>query len=692
MHVSTTERKPSTKAISMKRFTAFTLLSALAASLVLADGPADNDPKKVRRIPKLGIEITDEDRAELETDLARLKSAIQRLQQEEEGSRIRQLLPDIQIFHVAVDSALRYREFFTDRDVRHAMELLQVGLERAEQLSHGHAPWTSQTGLVVRGYVSKLDGSVQPYGLVVPESYQKTGTDPVRCDLWFHGRGETLSEVNFLSQRMSQVGQYAPKDTIVLHPYGRYSNAFKFAGEVDVLEALDSVKQRYRIDDDRISVRGFSMGGAACWQFAVHYADRWFAANPGAGFSETPEFLKVFQGETLDPTWYERKLWHLYDCTDYAVNLFHCPTVAYSGEIDRQRQAAEIMAGALKRENINLTHVIGPNTAHRIHAESKPIIEDKLRSLALSGRERLPNRIKFVTWTLKYNRMHWVTIDALDEHWEQARIEAEYNENSQLAATTRKIAALTFSMPAGECPFDITKPITLNIDGQSLVAPQPQSDRSWQCSIHRTHDRWQIGPLPANQLRKKPGLQGPIDDAFMDAFVIVRPTQPARNRTVDDWAQAELRHAVEHWRRHFRGEARVKNDTEISEEDIEAFNLILFGDSNSNLLINRVADQLPISWDDGEIHVGERSFSSAHHAPLLIYPNPLNPSRYIVLNSGFTYREYDYLNNARQVPKLPDWAIVDLRTPPHSRGPGRIADAGFFGEQWQLKSHPTIQE
>ena len=63
---------------------------------------------------------------------------------------------------------------------------------------------------------------------------------------------------------MKQAGRYTPRDTLVLHPYGRYSNAFKFAGEVDVLEALDSVRGRYRIDDDRVLVRGFSMGGAAC--------------------------------------------------------------------------------------------------------------------------------------------------------------------------------------------------------------------------------------------------------------------------------------------------------------------------------------------------------------------------------------------------------------------------------------------
>ena len=136
------------------------------------------------------------------------------------------------------------------------------GIERADQLAAGQSPWTTATGLVVRGYVSKIDGSVQPYGLVVPESYTNKGPGRFRCDLWFHGRGETLSELNFLNDRTRNVGQFTPADTIVLHPYGRYCNANKFAGEIDVFEALDSVKKHYRIDDDRIAVRGFSMGGA----------------------------------------------------------------------------------------------------------------------------------------------------------------------------------------------------------------------------------------------------------------------------------------------------------------------------------------------------------------------------------------------------------------------------------------------
>ncbi len=68
----------------------------------------------------------------------------------------------------------------------------------------------------------------------------------------------------------------------------------------------------------------------------------------------------------------------------------------------------------------------------------------------------------------------------------------------------------------------------------------------------------------------------------------------------------------------------------------------------------------------------------------MIYPNPLNPKKYIVLNSGVTFREADYRNNALQTPKLPDYAVVDTTTPADEQAPGKIADAGFFGEHWEL--------
>ncbi|HVC95150.1 MAG TPA: prolyl oligopeptidase family serine peptidase [Pirellulales bacterium] len=661
------------------------LLSILLLALpARADGPTDNLPDNVRRIPKLGIEVPADERAKLEDGLNALDAAIRQLATRDDAT-VRDLLPDVRIYRKAVGDALEYQEFFDPKEWVVAHELLAEGRQRAADLAEGRAPWTTATGLVVRGYVSKIDGSVQPFGLVVPASYSAAGAHRHRLDLWFHGRGETLSELSFIQGRRTQPGQFTPQDTIVLHPYGRYSNAFKFAGEIDVLEALETVRRRYRIDPDRISIRGFSMGGAACWHFAAHYADRWFAANPGAGFSETPEFLDFFQKETLHPTWYERKLWQLYDCPLWAQNLFHCPTVAYSGEDDIQKQAADVMQAALDAVGIDLVHVIGPKTAHSYHPESQATVEQIMDSLAEVGRDRLPTLVQMSTHTLKYNRMHWVTVDGLAEHWKPARVEAVIDDGPSVVIATENVTDLSLEMRPGYSPFDQDQPVEIVIDEEPLDAPQPRSDLSWRVALHRRDGQWQLGPREADGLRKRHDLQGPIDDALMDSFIFVRPTKKPAHEAVGEWAGAELERAIEHWRRHFRGVARVKLDTEIDDDTIASSNLVLWGDPASNAVLSRIADKLPIVWNAKQITAGKRSFPADSHALIAIYPNPLNPRRYVVLNSSFTFREYAYLNNARQVPKLPDWAVVDLRTPPDTLWPGKIVAADFFDEEWRLK-------
>ena len=66
-----------------------------------------------------------------------------------------------------------------------------------------------------------------------------------------------------------------------------------------------------------------------------------------------------------------------------------------------------------------------------------------------------------------------------------------------------------------------------------------------------------------------------------------------------------------------------------------------------------------------------------------VYPNNAQPNRYIVFNSGFTFREYDHLNNARQIPMLPDWALVSVVEGRGSQLPGTILAEGFFDEAWR---------
>ena len=628
-----------------------------------------------RPVPPPGIAVSPADRAELEQGLKALTSAAAEVANHP-------LHADVAVIGEAVRYALTYNEFFNAAEIPKAKELLKMGLTRAQLLTKGSAPWAASTGLLMKGYVSKIDGSVQPYVLLVPPEWTPGSTKKWRLDTWFHGRGETLSEVNMLTQK---AGEFQPPQTFVLYLYGRYCNANKFAGEVDLFEALDSVKKQYRIDENRILVRGFSMGGAAAWHFAAHFPGLWAAAAPGAGFSESAEFLKIPADERAKMPEWERKLWHMYDATDYAGNFFNLPLVAYSGEIDGQKQAADLMEKYLAAEGMTMTHIIGPKTPHRYHPDSKIEINRRLDAIAEKGREEYPRHIRFTTYTLAYNQMKWLSVDGLLAHWEKARVEAEIDGDKGVIVKTSNVTAITLNFESGHAPIDPTVKPSVVIDGQRLMPRGVETDRSWRVSFRKEGSRWTLADAPGlTGLAKRHRLQGPIDDAFLDKFLFVTPTGTAvAPAMVSERIAAEQARAIKEWRRQFRGETPVKTDAEITDAEIASSNLILWGDPYSNKILARIIAKLPLEWSATGIVINGKKFDATTTMPVLIYPNPLNPNKYIVLNSGFTFREFDYLNNARQISKLPDWAAIDVTTPAGGRYPGRVAAGGFFNEAWK---------
>ncbi len=287
---------------------------------------------------------------------------------------------------------------------------------------------------------------------------------------------------------------------------------------------------------------------------------------------------------------------------------------------------------------------------------------------------------------MAYNRMKWVVVDGMTEHWERATVIAEAVNDREVKATTKNVTALTLDFGPGGSPVAADAKATVRIDGQAVLVSGPETDRSWRVHLRKTGVKWeQTASAQGKGLEKRHHLQGPIDDAFMTRFVFVLPTGEPSNKGTAERIAAEQARSIVEWRRQFRGEPLVKKDTEITDADIASANLVLWGDPASNKVMSRVMEKLPVKWSGGSVTVGAKTFAANQHYPVAIYPNPLNPRKYVVLNSSFTFREYDYLNNARQIPKLPDWAVVDVSAAADGRWPGRIADAGFFNERWEVK-------
>lgn len=620
------------------------------------------------QLPPPGIAIWATDRQTLVSELDQLQTRIDQFAAQGGGVNA-VLLCDVEIFTKAVRLALAGNEFYHPRDVQTGHDLLVAAGARLDALAAGKPAWHDARGLVVRGYRSAVDDSAQPYGLVIPESLDLSRPRPLY--VWLHGRDDKLTDLNFLNQRQQQVGQVKVDDAIVLHPFGRSCLGWKSTAEIDVLEAIESVASRYPIDRDRVVLMGFSMGGAGAWHLGAHYAEHWAGVHAGAGFVD----VKRYQRLTPDkyPPWYEQELWGMYDVPDYVRNLFNLPVVAYSGELDKQKDAADFMAETYQREGQALSQLVGPGMGHKYAPDAWNDVLQRMRSAAATGRDRNAARVSLQTRTLRYHRVHWIEALGLGQHWRDARIDALVNPAGALVVTTRNVTALRLS-PA-------KRPTEIVIDGQTLPVAEPP------LRYVRTNGNWHP-PAQETGLHKSPGLQGPIDDAFLEPFLVVVPGKKS-NAAIERWVGFELEHFLARWRKVYRGTPRVKRDVDVTGDDLTRFHIIAWGDSQSNALIRRAADGLPLHWSEGKLQVGEQAFAADSHLPLMIYPNPLNPSKYLVLNSGPTHREAHDRTNSLQNPKLPDWAVVDITVAPDAEKPGRVVAADFFNERWQLRGAQT---
>lgn len=597
---------------------------------------------------------------------------------------------DVDVYRKGVQWALREQQVFTPADRRSIRASLEQGQVRLDGLLKGETPWSTQRGRAIRGYVSAVDGSTQPYGVIVPVGYDAQRS--IRLDVVLHGSTKPMgmSELRFMD-RFAEPGDPPAVDFIELHPLGRVENCYRWSGETDVWEAIDAACRHYNIDRRRVVLRGMSMGASGTWHLGLKHPDRFAAIGPYCGyvdthqFSETPlpNFIKV----PALPKHQELGL-HMLDSIDYAANAEMVPSIAAIGDKDIFFQAHVIMRQAMEREGLTMTNLISPGTGHVIDPKTHAEQMSRIAEAVEQGLDRPRRRVRFVTYTLKYNRCYWLEIQGLDQHYQRAEVVAELTDDRVLDISrvdnVRRLAIDLEKLPQ--------RPRLVRVKGQSvaLMGMLPR------LCLERQSDGWEqvAEDSPSWKLNKnkRPGLQGPIDDAFCSPLLCVQGTGTPWNAQVQTWANVSLLAFADEWRRYFRGELPVKRDTEVTAEDIERCHLILFGDPGSNSWIAKSLPHLPLTWTRDEVRIGQVSVSAGDHVPLLIQPNPLttNHDRYLVINSGHTFQEAE-LNavNYLLFPRLGDWAILSTtagtvrRSDPHLFADPSVIAAGYFDESWR---------
>ena len=603
------------------------------------------------------------------------------------------LVGDVEVYAKAGRILLEFPELMvTQAAIDHAMTVLDEGIDRARELTAGQAPW-NEGKKQIHAYSSDIDGSIQPYAVTLPEGYD--ASRPTRLYVWMHGRQNNTTETEFLfAQQTFRPGNppVADQGQIQLDLFGRINSAgWHWAGEADVFEGIQAVEKRFKIDERRILLRGFSMGGEGAWHIALHYPDRFAAAEIGAGTwsrrSETPG-LQPYQYATL-------KIWE--NMEEWALNGFNLPLAGHDGDSDTQiaslpgpppgtethgqlesslRVRAQLIKEGLFGEgDPDFVRIKGTPDIFLISQKTghgtSPLVRQRLDAFLKEWGDKgqsSPDHVRFVTYTTRYNRDYWVTVEGLYKHYERADVDAQRNPGgTEYEIETHNIARLALG-ETGHAGV-------IRIDGQNLkVKAAPR------IVLQRIGAVWKVGAARLTGLHKTHALQGPIDDAFLDPFLLVRPTGKPWNDAVNQQALRTLARFDRLWGKYFRGHPFVKDDKDVTQSDIAKYHLVLFGDPGSNRWIAKTLTRLPVKWTRETVSLAGKSLPAAENFPALIYPNPLNPAKYVVLNTGLTIRDREY-NGDYGMPQWGDYALVKVK--PGADVPDLVT-AGLFDEEWRI--------
>ncbi|HUB81014.1 MAG TPA: alpha/beta hydrolase-fold protein [Bryobacteraceae bacterium] len=479
----------------------------------------------------------------------------------------------------------------------------------------------AQTGASVLSAVSSIDGSQQPYAIYIPSGFEA----PRGYGLLISLHAEDTNHRQNLVQVLGIAGRAAipwagsgfpplhDRELIVACPLARGTMGYQGIAEQDVYDVVADVERRYPIDRDRVYLTGISMGGGGALWLAETRPDMWAGV-----LAMCPDSMPGSE--------------------ELAANLLNVPVRLYHGELDTIVPVSSSRAWhrRLLDDGVPAMYTEYPETRHNAWtvAYSRGGALDWLAGLR---RNRWPERVRFIARSYQYNSAYWVRIDSLTPGV-PAEIDARRGSNGEIQVTTKNLDG--FTLTAHDAP-----PPQVTIDG--TVVRLKRGAPLW----FNKSPGWRQGL--ATPAAKRAGAEGPIVQALRGRQIYVYGTLGARG----DGEIAERRKAAESaadWstlRAHLQLTFPVKADREVTAADLDSADVILFGTAESNALVARFADRLPMELRPDAADYG------------LVFVAPIG-KHYALVNSGLAW-----------------WTGADELPPSgYSWEPAPIRELGRFGD------------
>jgi len=343
----------------------------------------------------------------------------------------------------------------------------------------------------------------------------------------------------------------------------------------DFTTVMEIIEHKLNIDEDRIYVNGECRNAVDAIALALNYPDQWAECSASLGNS-----YRYLAGNALNLPLVFVKVGHnegsFIGYYNYALKCFQYHGCRYFKCSWTQNTAG---------------------------ARGTPIPE--------AVREKSPRRVLYTIESLGNSKAYWVKIDGREDENLIGTIDACVDGQTILVKTSNVDA---YSLDLMRAPLDSNKPVEIVEDGQSLGFV---TDQTFTKRTKKYIDAAYI---------KNDILHGPIWDAFTDQYVVVHGTgggDALFAKTCKDIAEKLARGAP------------CLADVDMPKKMLSDHNLILVGSVESNCWLARISGDMPVQIREGRVYATNGKFFDGDDlAYVVIYPNPMNPDKYVVVYSA----------------------------------------------------------
>ena len=283
-------------------------------------------------------------------------------------------------------------------------------------------------------FKSKLDNNYYHYDIYLPHDYDRSKKYP----LVLHS---AVSEFSNICVRC-QISNYK-SDVIIATLSARGVTSGSFIGDASMNEALEIIKKNFPIDEERISMFGYSNGSTATWIQAQISPHKFAAISPCAGIFDSNMIknlsnMKIFDIESP----HDHRYWK------------------YSQSND---------GGLSDMENYSLVEVeaITHGSFQNVY-----VFKDIIEELAKHTINKYPDRITFRTAHNRHLEAYWISVHSIEDSWEYGEIEASIESNHTINISCCGITGLTVRIP----PQITANKIYIHINDKSLTCKRPSGD------------------------------------------------------------------------------------------------------------------------------------------------------------------------------------------------------------------------